>query len=119
MPKLPALPPWLQWINLTAVVALLLFSCTGDKGSSSNSGAVADEPLANKINTYLGTNDGDDAKKWTGLTGNLKQHARDVQKALDDLNCRVYMLEQKLTTRPAPCPPGPPGTVPKDPPAYP
>ena len=116
MPKLPGLPPLLQWVTLGAVL-LLYFACTKSNPSSSASGTG--DGLAEKIHTYLGTTDADDPTKWTGLTGNLKQHARDVRKALDDLDCRVYMLEKKLTTRPSPCPPGPPGTVPKDPPGYP
>jgi hypothetical protein len=114
------MPKPLQWITFVAVLVLLYFvfiKGTGT-GSVSTSGS-GNEPLANKIHTYLGTNQGDDSTKWTGLTGNLKQHTRDVRGALDDLNCRVHMLEQKLTTRPSPCPPGPPGTVPKNPPGYP
>src|SRR5215216_5421859 len=104
------MPKVLQWITFVAVLVLLYFVFIKGTGN---------EPLANKIHTYLGTTDADDQTKWTGLTGNLKQHARDVRKALDDLDCRVYMLENKVTSRPAQCPPGPPGTVPKDPPGYP
>ena len=112
------MPNWLQWITFVAVLVLLYFVFIKGTGPVPTSGS-GNEPLANKIHTYLGTTDADDPTKWTGLTGNLKQHARDVQKALDDLDCRVHMLEKKLTTRPSPCPPGPPGTVPKDPPGYP
>ncbi len=119
MPKLPSLPLWLQWVSLATVFVLLFFSCGKNNSSNSSNAAASDEPLANQINTYLGTTDAEDPTKWTGLTGNLKQHARDVRKALDDLTCRVYMLEKKLTTRPAECPPGGGGTVPKDPPGYP
>jgi len=53
----------------------------------------------------------------------LKETAGELRNTLKDMNCRIYMLEKyptvpvnELPPRPDPCPPGPPGLVPKDPP---
>jgi hypothetical protein len=76
------------------------------------------------IHRYLGSAEGSNAAAWTGLRGNLKQNTQDLRKVLNDMNCRIWMLGEypllkhpyDTQPRPTPCPPGPPGTVPKDPP---
>ena len=67
----------------------------------------------NRVYTYLGSAvPADDPGKWSGLIGNLTQHAADVRRLLNEHDCRLLKLENK-----PPC--GPPGTVPKDPPGGP
>jgi hypothetical protein len=103
------MPDWLHWLMLF-VVLVLVAAC------------VYLFQRIQHIQAYLGTNAGPPAG-WTGLSGWARQMVRDMRDTLENIACKVYMLEvdyPPTTPKPSPrCPPGPPGTVPKDDPNYP
>jgi hypothetical protein len=81
-------------------------------------GASCKDDRVDGIIAFLGNNQGP-PNTWTGLAGIEKQNAIDLRRTLDDLSCRVWKLENPGQPTPTPCPPGGPGTIPKDPPNYP
>jgi hypothetical protein len=101
---------WPGVVALIAVIALWVFVWLA---------VYPGAKLGKQVHKFMGSNRDPNPINWTGLSGNLSQHAIEVRKALNDLDCRVWMLEHNVTTRPPQCPPGPPAQVPKDPPGYP
>lgn len=102
------MPEWLMWVMLILII-LLIGAC------------IYLLQMVQRIENYIGTNVGPPAG-WTGLSKWTRQTTADLGHMLDDLRCRVFMLEFDYPPRspkPSPCPPGPPGTVPKGDPSYP
>jgi hypothetical protein len=106
------IPGWLKFVlAVMAVAILVLLYMVFIRGT----GTAADGDLSQRVDrlyTYLGSNNPPDKPdQWSGLIGNLGNHAVDVRRVLSELECRVTKLEGKKC--------GPPGTVPRDPPTGP
>ena len=110
------MPKWLVPAVIALIIAVaILFYLVLSGGGGGGGGGGGSSGLAQQIHEYLGTNKGDKDKE---LIANIEFNNEFLRKAITDLQCDIYML-QNPGPKPTPCPPGGGSTSPIKPPGYP